>query len=527
MLLALMLALQDPLAVRPDTLHPHHDALHYDITIAVSDTGNHFAGEVTTSWRLTSPDPVVLELDTVFRVVRVLIDGKENTRLHRTQFAVDGGLVIIPHGKQAGEPLQTRVRYHGYPREGLVIRRQGDAITVFADNWPDRAHKWFPSQDLPADKATVTLHVQAPPGHRVIANGTLLRVDSLPGGRTQWHYQLDRPVSTYNMVLGIARFAVTTMAPAGCAVRCIPLTVWSLPGDSANAQIPFRRAGDMIDWFQQQLGPFPYPSLAHVESSTIFGGMENASAIFYDQRAMGSGRMTEEVVAHETAHQWFGDAVTESDWHHLWLSEGFATFLAAEWVGHADGDSTRQASFAKMRETVIASPVTERPIIDPAATDLMGLLNSNNYPKGALVLRALQGMIGDSAFWRGLRTYQARFRDGTALSSDFAAVMSEAAGRDLTWFFREWLTQPGYPQFEVTKVYDGRAKRLTLTVREVQKNEWGTWTLPQLAFGLDGNVRRADVAGRSTTVVFEHVARDPATITVDPAAQWLLTATIR
>jgi aminopeptidase N len=522
-----MLALQDPLAARPDTLRPRHHALHYDITIAVSDTGNHFAGEVTTTWKLASADPVEVALDTVYRVVRVLVDGKENSRLHRTEFAVDHGLVVIPHGKQAGDTLQTRIRYHGYPRDGLSIARTGDAITVFADNWPDRAHLWFPSQDHPDDKATVTFHVEAPPGHRVIANGTLLRVDSLPGGRTQWHYQLDRPVSTYNMVIGIAKFAVTTLPPAGCAVRCIPLSVWALAADSAKAQIPFRRAGDMIDWYQRQVGPFPYPSLAHVQSGTIFGGMENATAIFYAQRAMGSGQMSEETVAHETAHQWFGDAVTESDWHHLWLSEGFATFLAAEWIGHADGDSAMRADFAKMRAAVIASPVTERPIIDPAATDLMKLLNSNNYPKGALVLRALQGMIGDSAFWRGLRGYQAGYRDGNALSSDFAGVMSDVAGRDLTWFFREWLTQPGYPQLEVTKAYDARARRLTLTVREVQKEAWGTWTLPQLAFGLDGDVRRADVAGRSTTVVFENVARDPATISVDPGNQWLLTATVR
>jgi aminopeptidase N len=527
LLLALMFALQDPLAARPDTLRPKHDALHYDIVIAVSDTGAHFAGEVTTTWRLTSVEPVVLQLDTVFRVVRVLIDGRENTRLRRTMFGVENGHVVVPHEKRAGDTLQTRVRYHGYPKDGLVIRRAGDTITVFADNWPDRAHKWFPSQDHPSDKATVAFHVEAPPGHRVIANGTLLKVDTLPGGRTQWHYQLDRPVSTYNMVLGIARFAVTELPPAGCAVRCVPLSVWALPGDSANAQIPFRRAGDMIDWLQRQLGPFPYPRLAHVESSTIFGGMENATAIFYDERAMGSGRLGEATVAHETAHQWFGDAVTEADWHHLWLSEGFATFLAAEWVGHADGDSARRASYAGMRKSVMESRVTERPILDTAATDLMGLLNSNNYPKGALVLHALHGIVGDSAMWRGLRTYQARFRDGVALSSDFAAVMSEVAGRDLTWFFREWLTQPGYPQLEVTRTYDRRARRLTLTVRQVQPEGWGSWTLPQLGFALDGAVRRADVAGRSASVVFDNVDREPAAVRVDPAEQWLLTASVR
>ena len=119
-----MLALQDPIAARPDTLHLHHDALRYDIQLAVSDTGNHFVAEVTTTWRLTSSEPVVVALDTVYRVVRVLVDGKENTRLHRTEFGKEDGLVIIPHDKKEGDTVQTRIRYHGWPRDGLVIRRQ-------------------------------------------------------------------------------------------------------------------------------------------------------------------------------------------------------------------------------------------------------------------------------------------------------------------------------------------------------------------------------------------------------------------
>ena len=529
MLLPLLLLAfqQDPLAVRADTVRPHHDALSYDIRLAVSDTGNHFVAEATTRWRLTSDDPVVVALDTSYRVVRVLVDGRENTRLHRTMFGQETGRVIIPHDRHAGDTVETQVRYHGWPRDGLVIRRQGDALTVFADNWPDRAHHWFPAQDIPADKATVTWHVEALPGYRVIANGDLTGVDTLPNGRTQWHYRLGTPVSPYNMVLGIARFAVTDLGAAGCAVRCVPLQVWALAADSAAAVRPFRRAGEMIDFFQEKLGAFPFARLRHVESSTIFGGMENATAIFYDQRAMGSGRLSEETVAHETAHQWFGDNVTEADWHHLWLSEGFATFLATEWVGHADGDSAYRRSLGAARAAVLRSEVTRRPVLDSAATDLMGLLNTNNYQKGALILHALKGLVGDSAFWQGLRSYQAQFAQGTALSSDLAAVMSAAAGRDLTWFFREWLTQPGYPQLEVTRAYDARARRLTLTVRQVQPEEWGAWTLPQLAFGLDGTVRRADVSGRTATVVFNDVRSAPATVTVDPEGQWLLTATVR
>jgi aminopeptidase N len=280
----------------------------------------------------------------------------------------------------------------------------------------------------------------------------------------------------------------------------------------------------MVDFFSRLIGPFPYDRLSHVESTTIFGGMENPTAIFYDTKAYAARRLQEETVAHETAHQWFGDAVTEDDWHHLWLSEGFATYFAALWVRHAEGDSAFAALLRKDREGVIASPVTERPIIDPAATNLMGLLNSNNYPKGALVLHALRGLIGDSAFVSGIREWYRTYRDSTALSSDFAAVMSRAAGQDLRWYFTQALTQPGYPRLELRWRHTRR--KLTVTIRETQPAGWGRYRLPGLILEIDGRRVPVDVTGAETVLTLNDVPEAPRQIVVDPDGWWLLQANV-
>ena len=218
MILALLLALQGPLAARADTVKTTHDAIRYDILIAVSDTGAHFVGEVETVWVLGSDAPVVVPLDSAMRVVRVLIDGRENTRVHRTQYGRQDNIVYIPHDKKAGDTLTTRIRYHGTARDGLVVKIDSSGNrTFFADNWPDRAHLWLPVQDHPSDKAEVNFRVEVPLDLQVIANGTLIKVDTLARNRAAWQFRLSTPIPPSNFVFGAAHMAVTPLTPASCA----------------------------------------------------------------------------------------------------------------------------------------------------------------------------------------------------------------------------------------------------------------------------------------------------------------------
>ena len=200
--LLLLLQAQSP-AARPDTLAPSHDALHYDITLIPSDTSTHVLGEVQTTWRLGSTKPVTMQLDSSMRVIRVLVDGKPNTRLSRTRYARSSTEIQVPHQKRAGDSLSTRVRYRGYPRGGLIIGKNshGDR-TVFADNRPDQVHYWLPTPDLPSDKGTVAFHIQVPLGYQVIADGALEKIDTLAYGNVMWHYSLDRSVLVHSVKVG-------------------------------------------------------------------------------------------------------------------------------------------------------------------------------------------------------------------------------------------------------------------------------------------------------------------------------------
>ena len=376
-------------------------------------------------------------------------------------------------------------------------------------------------QDYPSDKASVTFHVQAPVGYQVLANGTLEKVDTLPYGHLVWNYRMDRPIPPYTMVIAVGKFAVTRLPDAACSIRCVPQAIWTFPEDSAFAVAgPFRRVGPIVEFYSRLIGPFPYSGLTHVEAITPYGGMENATAIFYNDSLYRARTLPEQTVAHEIAHQWFGDAVTEEDWHHLWLSEGFATYLAAMWAEQSGGPAALAAAMRGEAQAYFASPDVERPILDPQVRNLDSLLNENNYQKGAWVLHQLRGMIGDSAFVAGLRLYYQRYRDSTALSDEFAKVMSEAAGRDLDWYFRQALTQPGYP---ILEIHSSRERgKLVIEVRQVQKAEWGTYRLPGLELVLDGKLVRLDVEGRIMRATVDGLSRIPSRVEVDPRGRWLL-----
>jgi len=180
-----------------------HDALHYDITLIPSDTSTHVLGEVQITWRLRSTRPVSMQLDSSMRVIRVLVDGKPNTRLSRTMYARSSTELEVPHRKQVGDSISTRVRYRGFPRGGLITGEtaQGER-TVSADNRPDRVHYWLPTPSSAGDKATVSFHIQAPLGHKVVADGVLEKIDTLAYDNAMWHYSLDRPVPIYSVAVG-------------------------------------------------------------------------------------------------------------------------------------------------------------------------------------------------------------------------------------------------------------------------------------------------------------------------------------
>ncbi|MSR36798.1 MAG: M1 family peptidase, partial [Gemmatimonadetes bacterium] len=301
------------------------------------------------------------------------------------------------------------------------------------------------------------------------------------------------------------------------------VSTWLFPEDRAKRDVSFQRAARMVELFSDWIGPFPYEKLAHVQSSTRFGGMENSSAIFYSEKSIFDGQSIEGTVAHETAHQWFGDSVTEADWHHLWLSEGFATYFAALFYEWTDGAAAFRREMEEDRRSYLGSTDPDRSVIDPDAGDLFDLLNHNNYEKGAWVLHMMRGVVGDQAFQSGIRDYYAAHRNGTALTDDLRAAVERASGRDLGWFFEQWLTRPGYPVLRITQRWDADAREVVVDVEQSQRASWPRFRIPTevLVRGSWGERRqRVELSGASTTVRI--AAPGPADAAVVDPDGWVL-----
>ncbi len=330
-------------------------------------------------------------------------------------------------------------------------------------------------------------------GKRVVANGALVSsrplADPRDGPRTEWVWRESQPIPAYLMVIAAAPLDRYDLGETACGLgfdrKCVPQYVFTAPEQAKTMPGPFARAGDIVALFSRLVGPFPYEKLAHLQSSTRYGGMENASEIFYADGAFRRGTMNDELIAHETAHQWFGDAVTERQWPHVWLSEGFATYFSALWVREARGDSAFRNRMRAIRSTVLRDTVsvTRRPVIDTIETTLIQLLNRNSYEKGGFVLHMLRAQIGDSAFFRALRAYYAEHRNSTALTADLQAAMEKTSGQKLGWFFDQWLRRPGYPEIDAHWRYDRETHEAVIDVRQTAR--FGTFRISLLVDVVD------------------------------------------
>lgn len=495
---------------------PALDALQYRIHLTLGDTGDAISAETEIVFEAKADNVVEVALDFAGLNVDGVMEQGRAAKFER----VGGRLRIKLDGAHhAGDILKVSIKYHGAPTDGLYFKRNkfGDR-TVFADNWPDRAHHWFPSIDHPSDKATVEFFINAPARYDVIANGELIETTSQPDGTRLTHWLEGSPVPVYCMVFGATQFSIAHVAAWGGT----PLSYYVYPKDRDNGWHDYGRALDMLKFYTDLIGPYPYEKLALVESSTRFGGMENSSNIFFDENAYdGSGRL-EGTVAHEIAHQWFGDSVTESDWHHLWLSEGFATYFGALFFERADGrDKFLRMMLADKERYLKDAEAVARPVYDPSVKDLFKLLNRNNYQKGGWVLHMLRRLMGDEKFFAGVRDYYRNHREGNALTDDFRRAMEGHAGRPLDWFFREWIYEPGFPAYDAAWHWDEASKRLRLRVRQTQA---GTpFRMPlEVEFKHGDETRReiVEVSGREQTFDFQ-LERRPQAVALDPD-EWVL-----
>ncbi len=462
---------------------PGFDVLHYDYRVSLAERDPSIEARQRMRFRVDRAGLARVRLDlTGLEVDSALADGRR-VRASRPGGA-DPATVSIPLADSAdlrpGDTASVTLYYGGRPEDGLILRENGHGDwTAFADNWPNRARHWFASVDHPADKASVTHRVEVPAGWATVANGVKSADRPVAPGRRLHVWRQEAAIPVYTMVIGAGRLAVVDngrAADAGRGGDDVPITRVVFPEDVDVTARPFRRSVEMVEIFSRLVAPFPYGKLAQVQSATRYGGMENAGAIFYSEEALARGEMSETTVAHEVAHQWFGDAVTEARWTHLWLSEGFATYFAALFHRIADGEERFRREMREAEEEYVNSEAVDRPVIRPERPgQLTDLLSANNYEKGGWVLHILRGVVGDSAFFDGLRRYYEAHRDRAALTRNLRAAVEEASGRELGWFFEQWLRRPGHPRLAATWEWLPGESALEVVFR--QEQEWPPYRL--------------------------------------------------
>jgi aminopeptidase N len=506
------------------------DVEHYRFALTLSDSSDSIEGVATARMRLLAAGMRTVALDLAdatparegrgMHVSAVLAAGKSLAFAH----AADRLTITLDRPSAAGQVVEFEVHYAGIPAGGLLIKptRYGDR-TFFSDDWPDKARNWLPTIDHIADKATMEMDVTAPAHYQVVSNGLRIEETDLPGAlrRTVWRESV--PISPWLYVLGVARFAVQHVGD----YRGIPLETWVFAKDRDagfhDFAVPVK---DVMAFYSEWIGPYSYEKLANIQSNSVNGGMEAASAILYSAGSVTGTRSVRwrTVVIHEIAHQWFGDAVTESDWNDVWLSEGFATYFTLLFVEHAYGRDEFAAGLTASRKTVVdftAKNPAYR-VVHEHLTDMAQVTSAMTYQKGSWVLHMLRQRMGDDRFWMGIRDYYARYRDGNASTANFREAMERASGEDLTAYFDQWLYRGGIPVIEGNWRWDSAARQVRIELRQAQSGAAFQFPLDvgiQVP-GAEQRIERVMVTG--TTAVFT-VAADqaPTSVTLDPNVRLL------
>jgi aminopeptidase N len=327
------------------------------------------------------------------------------------------------------------------------------------------------------------------------------------------------------MVIGAADFAVNL---AGVVNGNIPVYSWVYPENKDKGFYDYAQATGILEYYISHVGPYGYKKLANVQSKTRFGGLENANTIFYSESSVSGTRKSEGLMAHEIAHQWFGNMATEKSFGHLWLSEGFATYFTILYFENKYGKDTAINMLKEDRSQVITfSKESGKAIVDTEETDYMKLLNANSYQKGGWILHMLRCELGDSVFWRSIRKYYTSYAGSIADTRDLQKVFEDVSGKNLKQFFDQWLYATGQPELSIQWNYNSQSKEVIVTINQQQSAEFNFPLEISLKYA-SGKPEIQKVYMDKKSKVFTFKTRErPASLIADPDTELLMSFTVK
>jgi aminopeptidase N len=497
---------------------------HVDLAIEVFPDTQRLQGEATLTLQTTAPQRrLLIDLDKNLPVTAVSVDGKP---LPRTNWSnPEGRLTIgLPATLAAGSRAVVRIAYGGTPHvavrapwdDGIVWARTPDGkpwIATTAEGYG--CDLFWPCLDFPAgEPAKVDLHITVPKGLSAPSNGVLQKVETLPDGRTTWHWQARSP-NPYSVVLNIAPYAEIKGSYKSRFGNRIPLQYWHLPGREAGARRLFAEFAPTLDFFEANVGPYPWgdEKLGVVETPHL--GMEHQTINAYGNNYRKAPEGFDWLFQHELAHEWFGNQMSAANWDDYWLHEGYGQYMQPLYGRWREGEARYAVMMDKFRNQIAnKAPIVSGRILteEEVYEEEKGGPGGDIYVKGAWVLHTLRNLIGDKDFWEVTRrlvygrpdpkpgNFQPRF----ATTPEYIGIVNQVTGRDMTWFFDVYLREAALPELLQTR----EGGRLTL--------KWKTpsdrpFPLP-VEVEVDGKIETvamADGTGGIAVPADAHIVVDP------------------
>ncbi len=471
-----------PLFPRAEAHEPRersYDVLHYALDLTLLPQERRIEGECRIRLQPMQDPLHEVRLDLVGLAVRGVSDGGGR----ELSFTHDGTTLLVQLAETLprGASTELVVSYGGTPCTGLWFsgqRLDGTGPTIaFTHGQAEHSRGWFPCFDEPSERATSEVRVTMPAGWLAVAPGERVSASEGEGRRTE-HWRMETPHPSYLASLVAGELVVHEERWDG-----IPLLYLAEPCYEDWIEDTFAETDEILAFLSDYTGiRYPYPKYSQAAVANFpWGGMENISATTLTPLVLSDARSLRDespsgLLAHEAAHQWFGDLLTCADWSHLWLNEGLATYLALLYVEAARGVDEFRAQLRDAQEAYLAQDLgpARRPTVWNVWKEPEDLFDTRVYQGAAARLHCLRFLLGDEPFRAGLRAYAAENSGRSVVTADFQRALERISGRDLDVFFAQWFLGRGYPEFRVDWGWDERAGEVDLTVEQVQRTDDGT-----------------------------------------------------
>ena len=447
------------------------DIHHTKIDISIDFLSEKVIGKVSHSFSPLGSSISNLDLDAEDMVIRRVRLNDKDIPFFQSEKQLHMDLI---KNYNWSDTLTVVINYTATPRTGLYFFKPDSAypnrpIQAWTQGEETDNHHWVPLYDYPNDRATFECRITVDKKFKALSNGELLSITDNTDGTHTFHWKENFPMVSY-----LISFVVGDYVKVEDSYNGLPVNYWVYSSNQEEALRSFGKTPDMISYFNELTGiEYPFEKYDQViVSDFMWGGMENITLTHNTDRTMHDSRAqpdhsSEGLVAHELAHQWYGNMITTRNWSNIWLNEGFATFFSRLYLtkdlGKDDGDYIR---LGEIRSYMAADKKKSRPTVDYYYNEPFELFSSHVYAKGSLILSMIADVLGEEGFWKSIRKYTSDNKMQNVETSDLKKSIEVVTGKNLNWFFNEWVYNAGYPEYEVSWSYNHRRSRISLHVKQ-------------------------------------------------------------